>query len=63
LARETEELLAQMLGLPCSLVEQWIHEGRYVMGPELVERGCAEMLPLPGAPIPVGKAKPSRPSE
>jgi ATP-dependent Clp protease, protease subunit len=64
---EMDHLLAQLFGAPFELMDGWIKPGRYVSGPELIEAGLAELLPLTtnrsisranGAPRGRGRAAP-----
>jgi len=43
---EMDRLLAELLDVPLSRIQQWLVPGRYVSGREIVEAGLAEMIPL-----------------
>jgi ATP-dependent protease ClpP protease subunit len=63
---DMDQLLAELFAADFTKIHTWLHPGRYVMGPELVELGLAELLPL-GAfaeltkPPPVRRKKKKRP--
>jgi ATP-dependent Clp protease, protease subunit len=44
LERETDHLLARLLGAPPETIENWDRSGRYVTGPELAQAGLAELI-------------------
>jgi hypothetical protein len=46
-----DELLAGLLGLPNSRLQEWLRPGRYVTGKDLAEAGVAELVSL--APLPL----------
>lgn len=43
---DMDRLLAELLDVPLSRIQQWLVPGRYVSGREIVEAGLAEMIPL-----------------
>ncbi len=46
LEKEMDQLLAQMLGVPSALLDEWVQPGRYVSGRELAEAGIAQLLDI-----------------
>lgn len=46
LESQMDRLLAELLGAPETLLQEWIRAGRYVTGPELAEAGLAELIEL-----------------
>ncbi len=48
LESQMDRLLAELLGAPEALLQDWIRAGRYVTGPELAEAGLAELIELKG---------------
>lgn len=50
LERDMDELLAKQFNVPLEKLRPWLHPGRYVTGPEMVEAGLATMIDL--APLP-----------
>lgn len=44
LEREMDELLARLLGCNPALITEWVRQGKYVTGREVVEAGLAEMV-------------------
>jgi len=46
LETDMDRLLAELLDVPFERIKQWITPGRYVSGPEFVEAGMGEMIPL-----------------
>jgi ATP-dependent Clp protease, protease subunit len=43
---EMDRLLAELLSVDLDRIRDWLHPGRYILGPELVEAGLAELIPL-----------------
>jgi ATP-dependent protease ClpP protease subunit len=46
LEAEMDRLLAELFGVPGETIQQWVHPGRHVSGPELAEAGLAELIEL-----------------
>lgn len=46
LEKDMDGLLAELLGAPRELMDQWITPGKYVSGPELAQAGLAELISL-----------------
>lgn len=43
---EMDRLLARLFGAEVALIDTWMKPGRYVCGPELAEKGLAELIDL-----------------
>jgi len=46
LEEDLDGLLAKMLGIPLSLIQQWSHPGRFLNGREFAEAGLARVVDL-----------------
>lgn len=46
LETDMDRLLADLFGIPIERINEWSRPGRYVLGPELVEAGLAELTDL-----------------
>jgi ATP-dependent protease ClpP protease subunit len=46
LEHQMDQLLAELLGAPQELLQEWIRAGRYVTGPEIAQAGLAELIEL-----------------
>jgi ATP-dependent protease ClpP protease subunit len=43
---DMDRLLADLFSTELDRIRDWLHPGRYLLGPELVEAGLAELIPL-----------------
>jgi len=43
---DMDQLLAELFSIDLDKIRHWLHPGRYILGPELVEIGLAELIPL-----------------
>ena len=55
LERDMDRWLVELLGADAKLVDDWVHSGRYVTGPELARAGLAELIELKPLRLPTKK--------
>jgi ATP-dependent protease ClpP protease subunit len=60
LESEMDEILAGLLGVANSKLQEWLRPGRYVTGKEVAEAGLAELIPLAPQPLFTPPAAPAR---
>jgi ATP-dependent protease ClpP protease subunit len=49
---DMDQLLAELLGAPKAMIDEWVRAGRYVSGPELAAAGLAELVELKPLTLP-----------
>ena len=57
---EMDQILADLLGIANSKLQEWLRPGRYVTGSELAEAGLADLIPLAPQPMFLSHSKPAR---
>lgn len=57
---EMDQILADLLGIANSKLQEWLRPGRYVTGRELAEAGVAQLISLAPQPILLPLSKPAR---